>query len=93
VLATSLQDVLASTNSASSSQTDPNQGGHPAAVSPWDDLNQLVLGHVASLSDTPAMFPGISMPASKVRSNEMWSICQLFLWEGLTAFFCTAGQC
>ena len=91
MLATSLQDLLAITNSSSSSQTDPNQGGHPAAVSAWDDLNELVQEHVNSLSVTPAMFPGVSMPASKVRSNEMWSICQVLLRSGLTAFVCTAG--
>lgn len=66
MLATSLQDVLASTNSSSSSQTDANKGGHPAEVIAWGDLNELVRRHAASLPDTPAMFPAVSMPASKV---------------------------
>jgi hypothetical protein len=66
VLATCLQDVLASTNSSSSGQTDAEKGGHPAEVTAWDELNGLVLGHCAGLRGTPAMFPAISMPASKV---------------------------
>jgi hypothetical protein len=93
VLSTCLRDVRASTNSSRSSQTDPDKGGHPAAVSAWEGLNQLVMDHVASLKETPAMFPAVIMPASKVGSSGAWSTCQLLLWSGLIAFFGAAGQC